>query len=179
MTMSLADFLESVYLPEYFGVCPQYARELRRVVRQQDRHHGFPVVLDDLSAPLLTAFLAARLAAGLSAVTVNNKRRELLTLWRAAADRGLVSVPNPSRITRLREPEESPTAWTVEEVARLLSVCRSGSSGSVGHIPAGHFWYSLVAVCYWTGCRIGALMRTRTADCNLAAGLLTIRVVQW
>jgi len=173
--MTLLQFLESVYLPEHFDLCQQYMVELRRVVRQLDRHHGSPVTLADLCPPLLTSFLTDRLAAGLSAVTVNNKRRELLTLWRAAADRGLATVPQPQRITRLREPEESPTAWSANEIGRLLSLCRSGSSGSVGQIPAGLFWTSLVATCYWTGCRIGALMRARTADCNLAQGLLTIR----
>ena len=177
MASTLAGFLESVYLVENFGLCREYAAELRRVVRQLDRHHGSPITLADLSASLANGFLAARLTAGLSTVSVNNKRRELLTVWRAAADQGLAAAPNPSRITRLREPEESPTAWTVEEVARLLSSCRtSGSSGSVvGTIPAGLFWTSLIATCYWTGVRIGALMRARTADCDLARGVLTIR----
>jgi integrase len=146
---TLADYLEQSFLPDRIALSAGYVAEMRRVVRQ----FGNPE-LSQLSKPLLAEFL--RGLSG-SAATTNNKRREILTLWRAAHDDGV--APSPAAPRRVPEPSDPPTAWTVEEVGELLWTARHWP-GEYNGVPAGIWWESLFSVTYWTAARIGALLKT-------------------
>jgi integrase len=158
-------FHVEIYLAEHFGVSADYAAELRRTARQFAEWAGDPVPLAEVGQ-CLAAFLRHIFTAGASPVTVNNKRRELLTLLEHA---GFMPHRPPPK---LREPSDEPTAWTVEEVGELLWTARH-VPGEIGGVPAGLWWDSLFSAVYWTGARIGALRRAAKLDYH--AGYLTLR----
>jgi integrase len=161
--MTLADFLSAIYLPAHFGVSALYAADLTRCVRRLDEWAGEPINCRELAPGLLAAFLAYRLTQADSPVTVNNRRRQLLTLWSAAADDSLAPPPLPRRVSRLPEPIDPPEAWTVDEVSELLWTAQHWP-GKVADVPAGVWWDSLFSAAYWTGVRISALRSATKAD---------------
>ena len=97
-----------------------------------------------------------------------------MTLWTAAYDHGLAErMPRRRLIRQLPEDAEPPEAWTLSECERIFVVA-SRVPGRVGTIPAGQFWLSLMLTAYFTGCRIGALMKAKTEDYRSGEGL-TVR----
>jgi len=171
---TLSGYLEHTYLVEHFGLSPEYANELRRVVRMLNASAGYEVTLAELSPAILCRFLASLLESGLSPVTVNNKRRELITLWRAAHAAQLAQRPPEERIKRLREPIPLPTAWTAEECNRIFAVANA-LPGMVAGLPRNLWWLSLFLSVYSVGERIKATVLARSRDCDLDAGTLIIR----
>lgn len=167
--MELTHYL-SAYLADRPGLSAGYAAHLLRLCRQFAEWSGEPVTLASLSRPMAADFLRHRLACGDSPVTVNNKRRQLRTLWLAAAEDGL--APSCTMPRKLPEPQDPPEAWTVEEVGELLWTAAHWP-GNVGSVPAAVWWPSLLAVAYWTGARIGSLLCCR--QCDYSDGWLTIR----
>jgi integrase len=63
----------------------------------------------------------------LSATTRHNIRRELLTLWRYAYDRGLTQEP-PLRIRRIQPCRKPPQAWTLDTLRRMLTLAEKDES---------------------------------------------------
>lgn len=170
--MTLSGFLTTVYLPSRIEVSADYAALLRSLVAGFSAHLGRTARLIDLTEPTVCGYLAAYRATR-SAVSTNNQRRMLLTLWRAAWDRMLLErSPRPGLIRRLPEDWAPPEAWTVDEVAALLTEAAK-MRGDVAGVPAGLWWSSLIATVYWTGCRIGALRWA--ASVNYRGGMLLIR----
>lgn len=169
---TLSGFLESVYLVENFGLSTGYASEMRRVVRQLNAHCGYEVTLAELSSRIVSPFLAKLLADGATPTTVNNKRRELRTLWRYAARKKLTGKPD--RIKILAQADPIPTAWTTEQCGQIFAECRN-LSGSIGGIARSQWWLSLWLTVYSAGERIKATRHARTLDCDLEAGTLFLR----
>lgn len=56
------------------------------------------------------------------AKTVKGYRGSVLSIWRWCWEDGLIEDP-PRRIKKIRVPRRPPTAWTREEVLRLLAAC--------------------------------------------------------
>lgn len=167
----LLDHFARRYLAEAVGVSPGYAAEMLRSVRLFSDWAGDPVTTRELSTSLVAAFLR-HYARQVSYTTANNKRRCLLTLWRAASCAGL--APPVQRVRRLPETSDPPEAWTVDEISRLLAACQR-LRGAVACIPAADWWGSLFAVVYWTGARIGSIRQCRTLDYEPATGFLRVR----
>jgi len=165
--LSLSAYLERHYLPARIALSEEYTTQLRRLVRDfGDR------ILSDLTEQHIAEYLSIR-AQSKSASTVNRDGRYLRMLWMCAYDEGLVERP-PRRIRRLPERVPTPTAWTSEEVGRLL--LEAGTlDGYICCVPASLWWGSLFATTYWTGCRIGALRTARKADWDSPRSALLIR----
>ena len=60
-------------------------------------------------------------------------------------------------------PERIPTAWTVNQLRGLTAACDK-RAGLVGGVPACAFWLALVAVCWESAERIGAILSLRAGD---------------
>lgn len=120
----------------------------------------------------LSAGIAGR---GRSAATVNSRRRDLLALWQAIADDGLIDEPKRKRIPRWKQAKRVPKAWTVEELAVLMKHL-AGLKYDICGIPAGDYWVSLVLTVFACGCRISALRTARTEDCQLAGAASWLRI---
>jgi integrase len=171
---TVAGFLESVYLVENFGLSSGYVTELRRAILQFSAQVGHEVPLTELSPTLVCRFLESLLLAGCSPTTVNNKRRMLLTIWRAAHRAKMACRPSARRIKKMVEPVPIPTAWTPVECGRIFAACQT-LPGSVADLLKGQWWLSLFLTVYSTGERIRAIRNVLTRDCDLDAGTLLLR----
>ncbi len=161
MHTTLEQFLHKTYVPAHLGICAETVRQMEISVRLLDRWAGHQVQVFELSDQLLRSFLSDYLSR-VSAATVNAKRRQLLALWRAAADDGLVDR-RPGKVARAPENLAEPEAWTMDQVTAILGVAKE-RPGMIGDMPAGQWWLSLLLVIYDTGERIGAVLETLTRD---------------
>lgn len=110
--------------------------------------------IDDLTDLTISRFLEHR-ATVRSPYTAEKERTQLLSLWRFAADRGILKdrpcVP-PAPL-----PERIPTAWTVEQLQSLMRSA-AATRGLVGKVPAGVWYAALLSVLWETAERIGAIL---------------------
>lgn len=168
--LTVLDFLREVYLPSRIELSENYASLLESVVRKFSAFLGRPAELQDLNDTTVCNYLCEHRRQW-SAVSTNDHRRMLLTLWRSAWDRELTTIaPRPTRIRKLPEETDPPEAWTEQQVAALMESA-SGQHGTVSGILACDWWASLLLTVYWTSCRIGALLATPVASYD-GSGLL-------
>lgn len=161
---TLTAYFLSVYRPQRLSLGDRAAAEIHRACRQFSEWFGADVPLSDLSDDCLSAFLGY-LNRRVSPSTVNNRRAQILAVWRFAAKRHLCC--GPEDVPRAREPERIPEAWTLAQVEQLVGFCRF-VPGWVGVTPAGAWWSALTLACYWTAARISTVLAFRTADVDLA-----------
>lgn len=155
--MTLNSFLETVYVPlRLRGRSQESVRLLRHAVGQFSKWLGRPALLEDLDDLVVSQYLAAR-GAKLSPNSVARERSGLLALWNLAQARGLVRL-RPCVAPEL-VPEQTPRAFTADELARL-AIAAGQSSGWIGPVPASIFFRALIAVGLETGERINALLTT-------------------
>ena len=106
--------------------------------------------LDSLSSDDVAAMMHRLRDSGKSAKTIRSYRQAILYLMHAAGLRVDARDVRPPRNVRRR-----PTAWTVEELGRLVSACRSAPWRSGWGPP---HWEALTLTAYDTGLRIGTLL---------------------
>lgn len=128
---------------------PKTISVYRTTLRQFGDHLGHVPTLDDLTDGTLLAF-EAWLAPGRSPYTVRERAGRLRALWRFAAQYGLIARWPSS--PPLHVPDVRPTAYTVDEIRRLLRACDATSQ------PL--WWRAWVLTAFATGERTGALRRT-------------------
>lgn len=106
-----------------------------------------------------------------SPATVNKMRAHIVALWTFAADVGLVSL-RPT-VLDLPEPDNPPTAWTLEELGRLFAACRR-QTGTIAGVSAAGWWTA--AHCFWWdgGERTSATLALRWDWVSLDAGRIVI-----
>lgn len=97
---------------------PATVAQLHYTVRSLEKHLGREPTTADLVDDTVNRWLAAASETRLSLHTVRSKRRQLLTLWRAAVELGLARPPG--RIRPVKAPPLVPTAWSREELGQLL-----------------------------------------------------------
>lgn len=169
---TVRQFVEHAYIPQHLALAPRSAEQLRIVARKFQEHAG-PVPIADVTDDQCTAFLRSMLADGKhAATTINSRRRELVTILRFAWKKRFRDEV-PRDVPRVRELRKLPVAWTVDEISNLVGF--SGRlSGSVGPCLACHFWPALELVAYWTGARIGDILRIGSADVDLERGEILV-----
>lgn len=159
--MLLSELFEGHYRPlRLRGRSQNTSRLYGCTLRTFSRWLGYPATIDDLSDLMLSRFLEAR-AATRSPYTAEKERTQLCALWRFAADRGIVSTR--PEVPPAPLPERVPTAWSVEELHRLLAAA-AATRGSIGSKPAGVWFCALVSVLWETAERIGAVMACSPDD---------------
>ena len=150
------------YLPAYAAgrltFCAATALQYAIAVHSLDLHVGHPVLLSELSAPLVVGWLRSLLAIGRSASTVKSKRQAVVTCWRAAAEEGI--APPVPKIPKPQVPDKLPIVWTVEEVNRIWRMV-DGLPGYWGDVPIWLAW-RIGLGCVWdSGCRLSEMLRAR------------------
>lgn len=169
---TFAEYLAAVYLPGNLRLSPGGAEQLTVAVRVLDSWQGRAVRLKALSAELLTAFLR-HYSQTHSPATTNSKRRAILTIWRAAAERGLIQPPG--KVSRVQEYTDEADAYSLEEIEAIVSAARRlGGELSPG-VERAVFWPALVLVLYDCGSRLTATLSVRCADVSLVRRSLLIR----
>lgn len=159
--MNLQQLFDDFYRPlRLRGRSPNTSRLYGCTIRSFGKWLQAPATLDDLTDLTLSRFLEHR-ASVRSPYTAEKERTQLLSLWRFAADRGLVKdrpcVP-PSPL-----PDRVPQAWTVEQLQSLMKSA-AATRGYVGAIRACTWWPALVSVLWETAERIGAILACEPGD---------------
>lgn len=141
-------------------VRPETLRQYTMAADLFERWAGRPVPLAELDEPSVSAWLRDY-AAQAAPATVRSKKTMILALWRAAADDGLAEEPSARRVRRVRVPAQAVTAWTREEVGRLLEA----AAGLPRRHPCGlprATWFDLAIRVAWdSGLRWGDLVALR------------------
>jgi integrase len=116
--------------------------------------------LSDLTDEKFTAYIQHRLALHKSRHTVEREAAKLMTLWRAAARRGMIREP----IIRVRkEPPTVPVALLKTEIRRLFRAMY-GIRSEVGEVPGALYFQALYGVLWDSSERIGSLMEVEPSD---------------
>lgn len=138
-------------------------------IRSFEKWLGYAATLNDLTDLTISRFLEHR-ATYRSPYTAEKERTQLLSLWRFAADRSLISdrpcvppAPLPDRI---------PTAWTIEQLQSLMRAA-AATRGMVGSVPACVWFPALTSVLWESAERIGAILACQPDD--FAAPMLCVR----
>lgn len=133
-------------------------QQLDIALRWWEKTHG-RMPLRDITPQHVIAVMRKVRDVGRAARTVNNYRKSLLWLWRAAEDMGASVPPLPPhrKIPRLKEPDTMPRAWSQEQMKRLLSAC-DATRPKYGWGP--QHWRALVLTIYDTSLRVGCLLRS-------------------
>ena len=160
---TLRRVFEERYLPiRLQGASKVHVENCRSVVNCLKRYIGRDATLDDLTDEFVCQFMASLLQRGRSPYTANRHRGVLLALWRFAWRKHLVNS-EPRDVEKARVPKRLPQAWTLDELARLLTAC-ANEPGTMCGIPAGQWWVGFVLTLYLTALRVGAGLSLKTAD---------------
>lgn len=162
--MKLTELFDNLYRPlRLRGKSPKTARLYGCTLRTFGRWLGRDAELKDLDELVFARYLEHR-ASVVSPYTAEKERSQLMALAGLAWERRLLETKPQCPPAPL--PERIPTAWSVEDMERLMSHalnpntygCRSHAEHYARVIPA------LIAVAWDTGERIGAIMETREED---------------
>lgn len=160
-SIALLDFVMEYDLER--GLKPEAARQYRVAVESVNKWAGRPLVADELEPDLFNRWVQHLQAGKNAPATIANRRRHLLTLWRAAADRGMCQDP-PRRLRPARVPYTPPRAWTVDEVKRLLEVAGTLRRTRQGKMNRATFWTLAIRIAWESGLRLGDALKLNAAD---------------
>jgi len=171
---SLRRYVEEVYIPTELINCTVFAtNDARRAVRCLDEHLGRFVAVEELADSIAAGFFQSLFKKGYPATTVNKYRRNLFSVWRHAY-RGGLCLKTPG-VKKLKENREDPEAWTVEEFARILAAAATlENDRKYGDTPTALWWTAILNCAYWTGLRVGSILKIRESDLDLRSGWLSV-----
>lgn len=106
--------------------------------------------------------------------TVNTRMGTLLRMFALAVEWDY--IPKVPKWDAVKVPDETPRFLTEDEAQRLLDVCASKRTDTMGRERVGFTqWRSMILVALRTGLRIGELRGLQWGDVNLAAGMVQVR----
>lgn len=148
-----------------------WADQIKHAIRRLEKQLGRRVLLADLTDDLLESHQGWMLDNGYSPSTVNSACGAILALWRFAWRKRLAAeLP---RVSPVPEYRRLPTAWTVEEFARLLDATDT-LTGEVCGIPRSQWWRALLLVIFDTGIRRRAAFGIERTDVDLQSRWLRV-----
>ena len=169
---TLREFFWHVYLPlRLRGKSESCKRQYIIQLNHFARFLGHEPVFADLQDEIVSEFLNSLVDGGRSPATGNKARNHTLALWRLAARKRFVEeFPEVPRIT---EPLRIPKAWLESDLTKLWKVL-ANVPGKIAGIPAGPWWVALHSLLWWSGERIGAILKLRWSDVDLETGWLIV-----
>jgi len=160
----ILEYFESKYVLLNPNISANSIEQYRVNLRMFEKWNTRPVKLRELSPELVTKFIVWVRSEGKSERTANNKRQAILTVWRHAARKKYVAMPDT--VAKISEPDRIVEAWTVDQIRRILDACDSTEpmTSRDGRYWDRRHWRALVLTIYDTSHRIGALLQvTKTA----------------
>jgi len=159
--MNLQDLFDRMYRPlRLRGRSINTTRLYGCTIRAFAKWLGYTPTTDDLTDLTLSQYLDHR-AAHRSPYTAEKERSQLCSLWRFAADRGIVTTR--PEVPPAPLPDRVPRAWTLGELGAIYRAA-AATRGAVGSVPAGVWYSALVSVLWETAERIGAVMECLPDD---------------
>jgi integrase len=161
------------YLPERTSISsPLTVRQYGRSLRLFTTFLGHPGKPSDLTDRTVGKFLRWLVEVeGVKSTTANGYVKQVKALWVWLAKKRIVAeFPT---VSKLKEPEAVPVAWTREEFQKLFAACGE-QVGFVGPVLAGLFWNAFYLVLWNTGERTGAMLALRWDWLDMKSGHLTV-----
>lgn len=168
----MREFFRAVYCrdrPLSPGTHYQYERSLR-LLDEWQRRSVHPVEMSDALVSDWICWLEER---DLSPVTIADHRRNVLVIWRHAARKRLCQRPEDVR--RVPVPRPVPTAWTRDELRRLIATAERVPGYLGNGLPRRMYLVCLFRVAYESGLRRGDLFRLSVADVSADGAVATIQ----
>lgn len=146
-------------------------RLFRQSVRHLEKYLRRQALVADLTDDNLAAYVAHRRIQQRAPSTIEREVAKLLTLWRDAAQHGILPPPT---LKFPRAKLRVPMAWVRKEVVRLFAEARR-TKRTVGrhpypNVPGKILWPAILGVVWDSAERIGAVAEVDRAD---------IQVVRW
>lgn len=126
----------------------QYQYE--RSIRAFGQWLGHDPLLSDLDEDRVNGWLS-ELEQRVSRKTVRSKRQAICSVWRYAAELSLCEPPR--RVRRVRVPSPNPTAWTLDELRRLLEAADKMRGYFPNGVPRRLWFRAIIEAGYQTGLR--------------------------
>jgi integrase len=173
----LSGTLEQIFLDQYVPENPRVTSQKTLiqygiVFRQFTEFLGHVATLADLSDANVCKFMRWRIeVCGNKPVSARNHGKRLKAVWNWAAKKRMVDL-FPT-FANLPVPESIPTAWTREELHRLMAACRK-AKGRIGRIPAADFWVAYHLVLWDSLERRGAVNAMRWDWVDLRRGFISV-----
>lgn len=157
---TLSGFFERCYLPTKLAdAVPATLGSYRHCIRMFGRFVGREPLLADLTEDTLVGFLLFCTSKLENAnVTANSRLRHLKAIAKLAKRRKL--IPEMPEVDFLKVPRRRKVALSMDELGRLLGACQA-QTGYVGSVPAGLWWYNLVAYTFRTALRKRSVLASR------------------
>ena len=143
------------------GLLDRWAEETKRPA---------PVPIAALSRDLLIDWMEW-LRRDRSPKTVNNKRGDVMTLWREANAQGKCGPVDTVR--KLPEPRRQPVAWTIKQVEAIFDECNR-MSGTWQGVPVGLAWRIGFLLFWDTAGRLNEVLLAEMKDLRTADGTLYV-----
>lgn len=142
---------------------PDYARRLIDRAEKLTKFAGGQLLLKDLTCELVNRWLASLAKAGLKPRTINCYRQAIYTVWQDAFMDGLCAEP-PLRVRRSKVPAMIISAYTSDEIGKLIEAASQMSGEYRNGVAKREFWYAAVMLAYDSGLRRGDLMHLLLDD---------------
>jgi integrase len=170
--MTIRDFLKHYALCR--DVTADYIEQLAIAVKRLETFAGKELELTDLTDELVNRWII-HVQTTQARITAKDKRRCLLTLWKAAAEEGLCKPHG--RIRPVKVPEQIVEGWSAADASRLLqsALAMKGNQRKVG-IPKALYWSSYIMAAWDSALRLGDTLSLQRGDIWPApngAGLFT------
>jgi integrase len=152
--MLLNDFVVTYSLER--TITQSSVEQYRIAVHSFSKWLGRPATAADLTDDTINRFLVAY-SQTRKPHTVASKRRQLIVLWRAVADRG--KAQPPARIRQVKTPPTPKDVWNAEEVGEIChNLAKLQGRLPVVLIKPADYYVSLVRAAWETGLRLADLM---------------------
>ncbi len=138
-------------------ISPAYASLIRARCRALARHLGRSVKVNELNPALVNDWLGSLQSSGFKPHTVDGYRRNILVVWRAAVEDGLIDVP-PLRIRKIKVPRLIVHAYTADELRRLLTAASQLKGRHRNGNRRAIFWQAMIHSAYSTALRLSDLL---------------------
>ena len=132
---------------------------------------GKTIMLSELCDELISEYMQKMLDQGYARPTINTRRADILAAWRFAYKKKLID--RYPMVDKIKVYRSLPTAWTKEEMTRILAVCGS-LPGIVGEHWAKFWWPAFLLTLYNTSARLQAALQTERDKYDPASGWLSI-----
>lgn len=165
---TVSHFLQTEYIRGRW-LDPKTHEQMEISVRLLDRwateaSQTSPVPIHHLTGNLVADWMRW-LAKGRAPKTVNNKRCDIMTLWREAARKGKCGPAEEVR--KMPEPRREPIAWKLHEIEAIFDQCNL-LTGFWEDIPISLAWKIGLLLFWDTGCRLDEVRRAEIVHLRIA-----------
>lgn len=132
---------------------------------------GRPAEVSDLEDVTVAKFLRWRATntrgqKTISSHTVAKDRSQLLAVWTWACKKKIHPGEWPG-LPRQKKVKRTPTAYTVDEIGKLVRAARVRRGSMKCKLPSAWWWSTLLQAAWQTGERVGALLTLRWGEVDL------------